>query len=215
MASDRAPRVAATLRELLRVDAAEPAAGFPHAVVAELVAGLDHGMGARPVPLAVWAQGPSRGAGADEGSRPDHVDAALSAPSFPSVIVVGNVPVRMIDALRWTIVLGVGARLRAGLDVPRAALAEASRTLAELLAARHPGKAIEVRVPPFTAVQIGDGGPAPVHTRGTPPSVIETDPVTFVALLLGDLTWDEALSSHSVRASGAHSNLGALLPLVR
>ncbi|MBB1516596.1 hypothetical protein H5398_11535 [Tessaracoccus sp. MC1679] len=80
-----------------------------------------------------------------------------------------------------------------------------------LLGERHPGASIEVRVPPFAAVQIGfDAGPR--HTRGTPPNVVEMTPETFVGLAVGRLDWSGATLS----ASGVHAGEAArAFPLVR
>lgn len=73
-----------------------------------------------------------------------------------------------------------------------------------------PGRAIEVRIPPYAAIQCGDG---PTHTRGTPPNVIEMDAETWLALADGSQTWTQALTSDSVRASGARADLSSYLPL--
>lgn len=73
-----------------------------------------------------------------------------------------------------------------------------------------PGRAIEVRVPPYFAIQCGAG---PTHTRGTPPNVIEMDAQTWLSLAEGTLTWRQALDSGSVRASGARADLSPYLPL--
>ena len=88
-------------------------------------------------------------------------------------------------------------------------LEEVKETLA-LLAAKSPGRAIEVRVPPYAAIQCGDG---PTHTRGTPANVIEMDAATWLSLAQGDLTWDAAMSTGSILASGARADLRELLPL--
>lgn len=80
------------------------------------------------------------------------------------------------------------------------------------LAARAPGRSVEVRVPPYGAVQCVAG---PRHTRGTPPNVIETDPLTWVTLATGRLTWGEATRTGRVRASGTRTDISALLPLWR
>ena len=73
-----------------------------------------------------------------------------------------------------------------------------------LLGERHPGASIEVRVPPFAAVQIGfDTGPK--HTRGTPPNAVEMTPETFVGLAVGRLSWSDAPLS----ASGVHADEAA------
>ena len=93
----------------------------------------------------------------------------------------------------------------------RPALAAAVRGVAGLLPARYPGRSVEVRVPPFTAVQCIEG---PRHTRGTPPNVIETDPITFLRLATGQLAWPAALADGSVRASGNRADLSEQLPLL-
>ena len=78
------------------------------------------------------------------------------------------------------------------------------------LAERAPGAAVEVRVPPFAAVQCI---PGVRHTRGTPPAVVETDASTWIALATGEQTWAEATAAGAVRASGERSDLSVWLPL--
>lgn len=75
---------------------------------------------------------------------------------------------------------------------------------------RAPGHSVEVRVPPYAAVQVI---PGVRHTRGTPPAVVETDGATWVALATGDLTWAEAEAAGRVRASGERADLTPYLPL--
>jgi len=88
--------------------------------------------------------------------------------------------------------------------------ATAVRYLLQLLAEKAPGHTVEVRVPPFGAVQVVDG---PRHTRGTPPNVIETDPQTWIALATGAEQWADAVAAGRVLASGTRADLSALLPL--
>lgn len=95
-------------------------------------------------------------------------------------------------------------------DYDRAALGLVCRHLAQRLAELAPGRSVELRVPPFAAVQLIDG---PRHTRGTPPSVVETDPLTWLDLAAGRLTWVAAVRAGAVRASGERSDLSPLLPL--
>jgi hypothetical protein len=76
---------------------------------------------------------------------------------------------------------------------------------------RAPGHSVEVRVPPYGAVQAVEGGR---HTRGTPRAVVETDAATWLAVASGELTWHEALASGALRASGERTDLTAYLPLV-
>ena len=93
---------------------------------------------------------------------------------------------------------------------PRSVRATAVRHTLELFAEEFPGGAVELRVPPFAAVQAIAGTR---HTRGTPPAVVETDDETWLALVSGDLTWDDATAAGRVRASGERSDLSAQLPL--
>ncbi|EMF52427.1 MULTISPECIES: maleylpyruvate isomerase family mycothiol-dependent enzyme [Streptomyces] len=101
-----------------------------------------------------------------------------------------------------------------GLNVPydRHALATCVRVLADTLAARVPGGSTEVRIPPYAVVQCVEG---PRHTRGTPPNVVETDPLTWIRLATGRVEWAVALDEAQVSASGERADLGALLPLMR
>nr|WSZ97023.1 maleylpyruvate isomerase family mycothiol-dependent enzyme [Streptomyces sp. NBC_00857] len=101
----------------------------------------------------------------------------------------------------------------AGLSVPydRQALAACTRLLADALAVKAPGASTEVRIPPYAVVQCVAG---PRHTRGTPPNVVETDPLTWIRLATGRATWPEALDSAQVSASGERADLAGLLPLM-
>jgi uncharacterized protein (TIGR03083 family) len=93
----------------------------------------------------------------------------------------------------------------------RAALATVTRTLAEILAAQVPGRSVEVRVPPFVAVQAIEG---PRHKRGTPPNVVETEPVTWLRLATGRIPFSEAVATGTARASGTRADLTPYLPVL-
>ena len=88
-------------------------------------------------------------------------------------------------------------------------MSEVKSTLA-LLESKVPGRAIEVRIPPYAAIQCGEG---PTHTRGTPPNVIEMNADTWLALAKGQTTWAAEISSGSISASGALADLSMYLPL--
>ena len=79
-----------------------------------------------------------------------------------------------------------------------------------VLAERAPGRAVEVRVPPFSAVQAIPGG---THTRGTPPAVVETDALTWIALATGTRAWSDAVRAGEIHSSGQRSDLSQYLPL--
>jgi uncharacterized protein (TIGR03083 family) len=93
----------------------------------------------------------------------------------------------------------------------RPALATVTRALAEILASGAPGRSVEVRIPPFVAVQ---AIPGPRHTRGTPPNVVETDPVSWLRLATGRLDFAVAVASGVVNASGQRADLAPYLPLL-
>lgn len=94
----------------------------------------------------------------------------------------------------------------------RATLASAVRLTARALAAQAPGKSVEVRIPPFVAVQCISG---PTHTRGTPPNVVETDPRTWLLLASGLLGLEKAAADGRIELSGSRAaEIAAQLPLV-
>ncbi|MET8800542.1 sterol carrier family protein [Nocardia sp. NPDC004568] len=95
---------------------------------------------------------------------------------------------------------------------PRTDLAAAVRGTARALAAAAPGHSVEVRVPPFVAVQCIEG---PRHTRGTPPNVVETDARTWLLLATGLQDFAAAVAAGTLDASGSRAaEIGRWLPLV-
>ncbi|TDC80020.1 hypothetical protein E1193_18230 [Micromonospora sp. KC606] len=102
------------------------------------------------------------------------------------------------------------AALDEGRVPERSVYREAVRALLTVLAERAPGRSVEVRVPPYGAVQCL---PGPRHTRGAPPNVVEMDPATWLAVATGQLSWDEAVTEGRVRVSGTRADLSDYLPL--
>lgn len=101
------------------------------------------------------------------------------------------------------------ARISAG-DPGRADLRLLTKHFLAVLEERAPGRSVEVRVPPFAAVQVIEGVR---HTRGTPPAVIETDAETWIAVATGEIAWADALGSGRAQASGERTDLSPYLPL--
>lgn len=95
-------------------------------------------------------------------------------------------------------------------EAPKPVVATAVRYTLQHLGEVAPGHTVEVRVPPYAAIQCIEG---PRHTRGTPPNVVETDARTWLALASGELTWLDALASGTVHASGSRADLTSVLPL--
>lgn len=94
----------------------------------------------------------------------------------------------------------------------RAGTATAVRFLLQRLAERSIGNSVEVRVPPYGAVQCIAG---PRHTRGTPPNVVEMDAPTWVAVATGTRAWADAAGAGAVRASGSRADLTGHVPVWR
>lgn len=92
----------------------------------------------------------------------------------------------------------------------RETLKTAVRELLQALAEKAPGHTVEVRVPPYGAVQCVAG---PRHRRGTPPNVVECQPLVFLLLATGRTEWQESVKAGKVSASGQRADLSDLLPL--
>ena len=143
----------------------------------------------------------------------DSVLAGAQELSNDPVVAAARGPVRASDLLRTRVLELVVHSLdvEGGPALDRQAVRVCVRALAAILAERHGGKAIEVRVPPYAAVQVGAGV---THTRGTPPNVVECAPETFVAIASGRRPWAEAMAAGDIRASGSRADLTPYLPLL-
>jgi hypothetical protein len=97
-------------------------------------------------------------------------------------------------------------------SIAREDVAGAVRYLLQLMSDAAPGHTVELRVPPFGAIQCVEG---PEHTRGTPPNVVEMDSLTWIALATGSLSWAQAYDQGKISASGVRSDLSSQLPLAQ
>ena len=70
-----------------------------------------------------------------------------------------------------------------------------------------PGHAVELRIPPYSAIQCVEG---PKHTRGTPPNVVEMSADVLFDIVGGKINWPDAISDGRISASGERSDLSAL-----
>ena len=132
-------------------------------------------------------------------------------------MTTGSVPRRRVPVVEGHAALLAWARAHeedpaAAAALPRPTRATAVRFALEELATRVPGNSVEVRVPPFGVAQCL---PGPRHTRGTPPNVVEMDPVTWLSLATGLLSWADARAAGRVSASGTRADVSAHLPLIR
>lgn len=106
-----------------------------------------------------------------------------------------------------------GARAVGIAQPSRSQLADAVRHTARLLAADAPGHSVELRVPPFVAVQCIEG---PRHTRGVPPNVVEASPHAWLRLATGHGNWDELVAQADTTASGTRAGeIAQWMPIIR
>ena len=142
---------------------------------------------------------------------PDLADAAVVAGPRGPITALDFARTRVLDLVVHCDDLSRSFPARPPVPLLRPALATTVRTLAEILAARAPGRSVEVRVPPFVAVQAIAG---PRHTRGTPPNIVETDPVTWLRVATGRAAFPGAVATGAIRASGNRSDLTPHLPVL-
>lgn len=139
--------------------------------------------------------------------RPGDVIDAARGP-----ITIGDwVATRLVDVVMHADDLACSVPAGRPAPIVPGALRRVARLLAQMLAERAPGRAVELRVPPVVAIQIVGGL---THTRGTPPNVVETDPLTWLRLASGRIAFDEAAADGTLRASGSRADLSTLLPLL-
>ena len=151
----------------------------------------------------------------------------LSGGSLPLVLASPRGPVSLGDFVATRVVevvvhaddLSRSLPAHPSVSLLGVALGTCSRTLTTIIEQRYPGRSVEVRIPPYAAVQcsaVRDGvlDTGPTHTRGTPPNVVETDAVTFFRLCTGRTSWDEALRSGVIAASGLRADLSEMVPLL-
>ncbi|GAA2263460.1 MULTISPECIES: maleylpyruvate isomerase family mycothiol-dependent enzyme [Kitasatospora] len=199
--------------------------------------------GGDPLPLVEWVGLTRTAAAAVEemveeharkafGGTPEEVarefdraaDALLSALDRPEVAEPGRKfasrfgPILMTDVLVTRLVEAVvhaddlaDALGLAGFPHVKQAVAAVTRLLADAFAAQVPGGSVELRIPPYAVVQ---AVPGPRHTRGTPPNVVETDPLSWIRLATGRTDWAAAVESTAVSASGERSDLSGYLPVM-
>jgi uncharacterized protein (TIGR03083 family) len=150
----------------------------------------------------------------------DELAASLTqGPSLPAVVRATRGPLRLADYLVTRVLELVVHTDDLARSIPsatppepdKAALRLTTGALVDVLAARAPGHAVELRVPPYAAAQCVEG---PRHTRGTPAAVVQTDPVTWIRLAAGRLAWSDAVATGALTASGERSDLRPYLPLL-
>ncbi len=153
----------------------------------------------------------ARATPADLATAVAQAGAALTLAAADRVVQQRTGAHTLLDALRFRLVEGVVHGLDLGIEPDPIAKRLVVKTFVEILSARAPGHAVELRIPPYTAVQVVEG---PRHTRGTPPNTVEIDPVAWLDLATGRTTWVEAVSAGQARVRGDRADLSPWLPLL-
>jgi uncharacterized protein (TIGR03083 family) len=144
---------------------------------------------------------------------------ALDAVTGDPVVAARRGPIRLSDLMVTrvnelvvhSLDLSASVPQLAAVPLDRSALGVAARMLTGILAERVPGHSVELRVPPYAAVQCVAG---PRHTRGTPPNVVEVDAMTWVELATGRSKWADVMRAGRVHASGERADLSEHLPVL-
>lgn len=138
------------------------------------------------------------------------VDPAFIVPSrFGAISVTDYLATRCVEFVVHGLDLAAATHVEPALDP--AAVGVAVRVLTTVLASVAPGRSVELRVPPYAAVQCVEG---PRHTRGTPPNVVEMDATTWLEVATGRIGWKDAVTDGRVHASGERADLSPLLPIL-
>ena len=74
-----------------------------------------------------------------------------------------------------------------------------------------PGNAVELRVPPYGAIQCGEGA---IHRRGMPSNQVEMSAETLIHLAINPESWSGLIGQGQIRASGLASDLSNLFTQV-
>jgi uncharacterized protein (TIGR03083 family) len=177
-------------------------------------------VGGTPVGLSDWAAAlPALSPQVDEAVKQERLRLADQLPALQGLgakdpaAVISQLTGRhtLQDAVVMRLVEGVVHGLDVGVEPDKRALKVAVKQLTRAFADRHPGRTVEVRVPPYAAVQCLEG---PRHTRGTPPNVVEAEPVAWLRVLTGRDRWADLVATGRITASGERSDLSGLLPLL-
>jgi hypothetical protein len=85
------------------------------------------------------------------------------------------------------------------------------KKILKLIEELAPGRSVELRIPPYAAIQCVEGSK---HRRGTPPNVVEMDAQTLLKLSNSPQNWDQLCSVGAISASGTNSNLAEIFTKV-
>ncbi|MYR06717.1 hypothetical protein GTV32_10545 [Gordonia sp. SID5947] len=116
--------------------------------------------------------------------------------------VAARKPIDPAQARQAVVAVAEWIRDDAAQTPARPEIAAAVRLTARTLAHVAPGNSVEVRVPPYVAVQCIEG---PRHTRGTPPNVVETDARSWLRMVTGVGEMAALIDAGKVTASGSRA----------
>ncbi len=83
----------------------------------------------------------------------------------------------------------------------------AVKEILDLIKKISPGKSVELRIPPYGAIQCVAGGN---HRRGTPPNIVEMNAQVLIQLRRNPKRWAELVAEGQIKASGVASDLSSV-----
>jgi hypothetical protein len=86
-------------------------------------------------------------------------------------------------------------------------IAVAVKEILDLIKKISPGKLVELRIPPYGAIQCVAGSN---HKRGTPPNTVEMSAQALIQLRSNPKMWAELVASGQISASGVASDLSSV-----
>lgn len=116
----------------------------------------------------------------------------------------------MLSPEHRELIESVDSTFQSDVEPERDQVKAAVKAILAQLSSIEPGRSVELRIPPYAAIQLVAGH---THRRGTPAAVVETDARTLVALAAGSLSWAEAIAQGVLIAGGERSDLSRLFPL--
>ena len=82
------------------------------------------------------------------------------------------------------------------------------KLILDLIKSISPGRSVELRIPPYGAIQCVAGGN---HRRGTPPNTVEMSGPTLIKLINAPDLWTKLVSQGEISASGIASDLSSVV----
>ena len=86
-------------------------------------------------------------------------------------------------------------------------IASEVKVILDLIKKISPGKSVELRIPPYRAIQCVSGSN---HKRGTPPNTVEMSAQVLIQLSSNPKMWSDLVAAGHILTSGVASDLSSV-----